>query len=120
MKFIKTYTIKFLSILLLICLFCACTPNDNTDIIPPQNNTNQGTNENIKPISGGTLNIPINKNLYTLHPLYIKEAQTIEVFSIIFETLFTFDENFEPVNSLAQSYKFSEDENVLTIELHVE
>ena len=117
MKFIKTYTIKLLAILLLICLFCACTPNDNTDIIPPQNNTNQGTNENIKPISGGTLNIPINKNLYTLHPLYIKEAQTIEIFSIIFETLFTFDENFEPVNSLAQSYKFSEDENILTIEL---
>lgn len=116
MKFIKTYIIKLLAILLLLCLFCACS-NKNNDIILPQNNTNQNTSENIKPISGGTLNIPINKNLYTLHPLYIKEAQTIEVFSIIFETLFTFDENFEPIASLAQSYKFSETENVLTIEL---
>lgn len=117
MKFIKLFTTKLLAVLLLVCLFCACSPNDDTDIIPPQNNQNVNKNENVKAVAGGTLNIPINKNVYSFHPLYIKEAQTIEVFSIIFETLFTFDENFEPIASLAQSWKFSETENVLTIEM---
>ncbi len=117
MKFIKTYTTKFLAILLLACIFCACSPKDDDSVIPPQNQTSQNTSENKKAVSGGTLNIPINKNLYTLHPLYIKEAHTFNVFSIIFETLFSFDENFEPTLTLAQSYKFSENENILTIEL---
>ncbi len=117
MKFIKTYTTKFLALLLLLCVFCACSPNNDTDIIPPQNQTNQNSSETVKAVAGGTLNIPINKNLYTLHPLYIKEAQTLNIFSIIFETLFSFDENFEPTATLAQSWKFSENENVLTIEM---
>lgn len=117
MKFIKTFINRIIAILLLLCVFCACTPNDDTEIIPPQNQTNQTTNETKKATAGGTLNIPINKNLYTLHPLYIKEAQTLNVFSILFETLFVFDQNLEPSAYLAQSWKFSETENALIIEI---
>ncbi len=96
------------SVLLCVLVFCACAPSESdTPILPPVDNSNsQGTVKT--PLNGGTLRIPMNANPYSMHPLFVREMQMRNIFSMIFEPLIEFNDVMEPTACLAESWKYDE------------
>ncbi len=115
MKFIKTFILNSAALLLCLTLLSGCAEKENggTVIIPAQN-SETAKNEIIP---GGTVRVPIIGNPASLHPLFVKEAQTRNVFSMIFEKLISFDDNMEPASCLAESWKYNEDDGTWVIKL---
>lgn len=117
MTYIKKYISKVFALFLCVACFCGCKEEiPDTPIINPGN---IGTSENVKEeiISGGMIRIPMNKNPYSLHPLYVKEMQMRNLYSMIFEPLVDFNEAMEPVQCIAESWKYDENSNTWTIQL---
>ncbi|MBO5909772.1 MAG: hypothetical protein J6Q67_08550 [Clostridia bacterium] len=52
-----------------------------------------------------------------MHPLYVREMQMRNVYSIIFEPIVSFNEGMEPVQCIAESWKYDEEANLWTIQL---
>lgn len=114
---IKRFIINVIAVVLCIFCFCACEePVSDTPIIIPGDAGNvEQPKEEI--LSGGALRIPMNKAPYSMHPLYVREMQMRNVYSIIFEPLVSFNEVMEPVQCIAESWKYDEASNVWTIQL---
>lgn len=114
-SFIKT----LISSLLIICvvLLCACQEEqpDSPIVIPGDAGVTESQTEEIVP--GGTLHIPMTKAPYSMHPLYVREMQMRNVYSMIFEPLVELNEAIEPTQCIAESWKYSESENIWTIQL---
>ncbi|MBP5661661.1 MAG: hypothetical protein J6X30_00725 [Clostridia bacterium] len=103
MNSIRSFTHKALCVLLLFSCLTACRTTPEAPItIPSVNDTAQTTRT---ALTGGTLRVPINADPYSLHPLYVRELQTRNVFSMIFEPLLAFQDNGEPAPCLAESWK---------------
>ncbi len=115
---IKTFTVKLLAFTLVLILFCACRPEENKEevILPPETQT-QIQGEKLEIAQGGTLRIPMTKNPYSMHPLYLQEAQMRNIYSMIFEPLVKFNENMEPSPCIAENWKYDESKNVWTVQL---
>lgn len=116
---IKTFTVKFLAITLILVLFCACSDKkgDDDDVILPSENQNQSQNEKTEIIQGGTMRIPMTLSPYSMHPLYLQEAQMRNIYSMIFEPLIKFNEAMEPSPCIAESWKYDQSKNIWTIQL---
>lgn len=117
MKSIKSSILK-LTALFLTLLLCACArqPEVEAPISPPGDaGVPQPSPQEALP--GGELKIPMTRTPATLHPLYLKEAQMRNVYSMIFEPLLEFDENMEPAACLAQSWRYDAAQNVWIFEL---
>lgn len=116
---ITSFIKKIISSLLIICavFLCACQEEkpDSPIIIPG----NAGNTENKKEeiIPGGTLRIPMTKTPYSMHPLFVREMQMRNVYSMIFEPLVDFNEAVEPIPCIAESWKYVESENIWTFQL---
>lgn len=117
LNFIKKFTFKLSAILLVIVLFCACKSNKPEDVILQPGDT--GTNETVQKeiVSGGTMRIPMTANPYSMHPLYLQEAQMRNIYSMVFEPLIKFNELMEPAPCLAESWKYDEAGNIWTVQL---
>ncbi len=115
MKFIRKFILNLISALMCIALFTCCGDYSQTPptVTPPSSKTE--TEE--KPVQGGTLRVPMNTSPATLHPLYVRQAQTSNLFSMIFEPLIAFDSNMEPTSCLAESWKYNEESNVWEFKL---
>ncbi len=117
MSFIKRFiSSSLVFILCLICL-CACKEevSDEPIIIPGDAGNVEQPEVEILP--GGTIRIPMTKSPYSMHPLYVKEMQMRNVYSMIFEPLVSFNELMEPVQCIAESWKYDENLNVWNIQL---
>ena len=119
LNFIKTFTVKLLALTLVLILFCACSQkkSDDGDIILPSENQGQSQNEKMEIVQGGTLRVPMTLSPYSMHPLYLQEAQMRNIYSMIFEPLIKFNEAMEPSPCIAESWKYDESNNVWTIQL---
>ena len=117
-KFIKKSTVKLCAILLILILFCACTPEKQDDDIISPNVDNSSTQTQQKEILyGGTMRIPMVMNPYSMHPLFLQEAQMQNIYSMIFEPLVKFNEAMEPSPCIAESWKYDQASNVWVIQL---
>ncbi len=116
MKYIKSFTLKIFCLILILSCCCSCKKNDeDTPIKPIQNNNSQTSQETA--VQGGSLKIPMPETVQTTHPLYIKENQLINIYSMIFEPLISFSESFEPAVSLAQNWKYDEQSQCWIIQM---
>lgn len=117
MTFIKKSIVSFLAIVMVITCFCACEeePNESPIIIPGAAGNVEQPKEEIQP--GGTLRIPMAKTPYSMHPLYVREMQMRNLYSVIFEPIVSFNEVMEPVQCIAESWKYDEEANLWTIQL---
>ena len=117
MKFIKSSMLK-LTALLLLFLLCGCSSGQEEEMpISPPGDAGVTQEQQPEALSGGTLRIPMTLSPATMHPLYLKEAQMRNVYSMIFEPLIEFDENMEPVACLAQSWTYDAAQNIWTFEI---
>lgn len=114
-KFMKRCISSLLVILLL--LFTACSEKPDGEIVLKPGDYGTGDTAETEIISGGTLRIPMNLSPKTMHPLFIKEAQMREVYSMIFEPLVSFNTVFEPASSIAESWKYDEQSGTWIIQL---
>ena len=119
LNFIKTFTVKLLALTLVVVLFCSCThkKEDDGEIILPTDNTGQNQSEKSEIVQGGTMRIPMTLSPYSMHPLYLQEAQMRNIYSMIFEPLIKFNEAMEPSPCIAESWKYDESKNIWTIQL---
>lgn len=117
MRSIKSCILK-LTALLLTLLLCACSPQEEPEApISPPGDAGATQTQPQEALSGGTLRIPMTRSPATMHPLYLKEAQMRNVYSMIFEPLIEFDENMEPSACLAQSWSYDAAQNLWVFEL---
>ena len=116
---IKIFTVKFLALTLILVLFCACSDKkgDDGDVILPSENQNQSQNEKTEIVQGGTMRVPMTLSPYSMHPLYLQEAQMRNIYSMIFEPLIKFNEAMEPSPCIAESWKYDQSKNIWTIQL---
>lgn len=78
----------------------------------PQSQLKQ--DQEIKPTEGGTLDL-VMRIPKTLNPLINEDYTVDNILKLIFEPLFTLDENLKPIPNLANSYSISEDGKKITI-----
>lgn len=105
-------------VLAVLTLFCGCgkPPEDDPGIvIPPINPVATPEADVIR--NGGTLKIPVNRTPATLHPLFVREAMTRNLYSMIFEPLISLDANREPVACLAQNWTYAEEKQQWELEM---
>jgi len=116
-KSIKKFTLKTGAFILVFTLFCACAPEKQEEVIlpPVSDPLNQTTQK--EAFFGGTMRIPMTKDPYSMHPLYLQEAQMRNIYSMIFEPLIKFNELMEPLPCIAESWKYDESKNIWTIQL---
>lgn len=119
MRNIKRFYRSLACMLLLAAALCGCSPRDLlTEATPTFQGTGQVT---LRPSAtaqrGGVLRIPMPLQPKTLHPLFIAESQMSNVYSMIFESLITFNERMEPTAQLAAGWEYSEAEGVFIIRL---
>ena len=93
--------------LLIVCIFvfCACTQKEEDPIIMPGTDNSQ-SNSSSEALQGGTLRIPMNSTVQTMHPLFVKQMQMRNVFSMIFEPLIELNDLSEPSACIAESWKY--------------
>lgn len=117
MTCIKKFISNFLIVVLCLTLFCACEEEvpDSPIIIPGDAGNVETAKDEVIP--GGAIRIPMTKSPYTMHPLYVKEMQMRNVYSMIFEPLVEFNELMEPTPCIAESWKYDENTNVWNIQL---
>ncbi len=116
-NFIKKSTLKVCAILLILVLFCSCKSEESDDVILPPGDANTGETAQKEILPGGTMRIPMVSNPYSLHPLYLQEAQMRNIYSMIFEPLIKFNDLMEPAPCIAESWKYDEASNLWTIQL---
>ena len=114
---IKTLISSLLLIVLCVTCLCGCKEEvpDTPIIIPGEVGNSENKKEEIIP--GGTLRIPMTKTPYSMHPLYVKEMQMRNIYSMIFEPLVELNEAIEPTQCIAESWKYDEAQNIWTIQL---
>jgi peptide/nickel transport system substrate-binding protein len=95
----------------------ACSLKEPEGIILSPGDYGTGETGTVEPVVGGTLRIPMNTSPYTMHPLYVKEAQMRNVYSMIFEPLVAFNDRFEPAASIAESWKYDEAQGAWVLQL---
>lgn len=115
MKFIRKFILNTVSALTCVVLFTCC--GDYSQSLPSTTPPSTTTDAEEKPVQGGTLRIPMNASPTTLHPLFVRQAQTRNLFSMIFEPLISFDSDMEPTACLAESWKYIEEDNVWEFKL---
>lgn len=120
METIRTRQSKRLLAVLLAALLlfsgCAEPPEDDPGIvIPPVNPAATPKADVIQ--NGGTLKIPVNRTPATLHPLFVREAMTRNLYSMIFEPLIALDASREPVACLAQNWTYAEEKQQWELEM---
>ncbi len=114
--FIRNFT-RVTALALTVILLCSCGDDGNGIIIPPS--SSGSTDDTQEAEAGGTLRIPMTLSPYSMHPLYIKEAQMRNIYSMIFEPLIEFDDNMEPCACIAESWKYEGDSWVIKLRSNV-
>lgn len=114
---IKNCITKFVVLLLCVMLFCACEEEkpDTPIIIPGNVNNQESVKETV--VQGGTLRIPMTASPYSMHPLFVREMQMRNVYSMIFEPLVDFSNTVEPTQCLAESWKYDQGSDTWTLQL---
>jgi peptide/nickel transport system substrate-binding protein len=70
-----------------------------------------------KPAVGGEITLRLAKDPDSLNPILSSSAYGSSVYSLVYASLFDYNEKWEPTPSLADTWKFSEDGLTLTINL---
>jgi len=70
-----------------------------------------------KPARGGQVVLPIDKEPDSFNPILYSTAYGAEVIQHVYETLFDFNDNWEPTPSLAESWSWSDDKLTFTVKL---
>ncbi len=116
MKYIQSFirnAVRITALMLAVVLLCSCASDEGGIISPPS--TSDSTENTEEATAGGTLRIPMTLSPYSMHPLYIKELQMRNVYSMIFEPLIEFDERMEPCACIAESWKYDNGSWVLKL-----
>jgi peptide/nickel transport system substrate-binding protein len=100
--------------LLLVSLLAACAP-----VAAPSSGADTGAQaeQTEGPRRGGTLNVGLMQGLQTLDPQSTTAHPTPHVALTIWEGLFAYGQNFEPVPELAESWLSSDDQMTWTFKL---
>src|SRR5437016_2504976 len=69
------------------------------------------------PVSGGTLIMAQNQDIRGFDPHTLPDFATVRMLGLIYETLVTVDQNLKVGPGLAESWKFSDDGMMLTLNL---
>ncbi len=105
-----------LLILLIFIFLTGCTSSIDTSF-----STALEDNDTIdkEPTEGGSITLSM-RAPKTLNPLLNEDYTVDNILKLIFEPLFTIDENFNPIPNLASSYSLSEDGLTLTINMRTD
>lgn len=110
----KNFKLIFLLVFTAFFLFGCRLDDKNTNNSLEQIKLEQ---ENLKPKEGGKISISIVK-FKTLNPILNKEKSVDEALKLVYDSLFTLDENYNVVPKLAKSYNFTDDGSILNITLN--
>lgn len=109
--------------LLLICimLFSGCAQEGEVEPTPGPTATQQPKPLNPTPtpapVKGGELNIPMPARPQSYHPLFLKESEMSNVYSLIFEPLIALNEKRDAVQCLAENWEYDQEQNVYKIRI---
>ncbi len=96
----------------------ACGPKQATTDKPAETPADKpAASAEKKPARGGQVVIPLDKEPDSFNPILYSTAFGAEVIQHISETLFDFNDNWEPTPSLAESWKWSDDKLTFTVNL---
>ncbi len=96
----KRYIALFLTAILILTLFSGCTSSDN------QNNSTTTTGIAVKEADNSTFKLSYTQS-DSLDPFKAKTQNNQVLASLVFESLFDLDENFEPSANIATGYAFT-------------
>lgn len=93
-------------------------PSPQVEIQPPDKEVEREeiSSQPMLPKEGGQLRIPLLKP-HVINPLFSKSKDFINFAGLIYEGLFTFGENLEPVPTLAESWEVSDEGKLWQIQL---
>jgi len=111
----KSFILKVLASVMAVLALSGCAAEENTDILPVINSSEVTKSNEITP--GGELRIPMNSSPQSMHPLFVKELQMRNIYSMIFEPLVALDEGSEPISSIAESWSLEKETNTWTLRL---
>lgn len=107
---------KILATLCILLIFISITGCDgNIQDAQESFETNHEVTDEYEPEYGGEMVLPVTK-INSLNPLIVTNRSYYYFSKLIFESLFEYDENFNIVNHLAESYSFK-DNNTISIKL---
>lgn len=69
------------------------------------------------PQSGGEITIPMPAEPYTTHPLFIRQTEMSNIYSMLFEPLIAIDEKMLPAVSIANSWEFDTESDSVIVRL---
>jgi len=114
----KKLTMIFMA-LLLITVLVACdeeVPEEESETGELEEEENL---EDLKADYGGTLRLAI-PNVIEGNPIYENPEELMHIQELIFESLVTFNEDLSIIGEIAENWSFSEDGQVVELELHPE
>ncbi len=103
--------------LLLITFLVAC--DEETPEEEPENGEMEEETGDLEANYGGTLRLAVPEVTHG-NPIYENPEEMIHIQKLIFESLLTFDEDLSIIGEIAEEWSFSEDGQVVELELHPE
>lgn len=110
----RKFALTFALLVLASLIMTACGPKSQPNQPAPGTQGNQPATAG-KPAVGGETTLRLAKDPDSLNPIISSSAYGSEVYSLVFDGLFDFNEKWEPVPHVAESYKVSEDGLTWTI-----
>ncbi len=112
-------SIKFISLLILLTvLISGCYQGAmHRPSVMPSVSATVYPGVSSSPVSGGEITIAMPNQPYTTHPLFIKEVEMSDIYSMIFEPLITLDDHMLPAVSIANGWEINAENGTVTVHL---
>lgn len=115
MAFITGFMRKRVPLALLLAVFLtACSANPSASVTPgaTPSQVSLATSTPL-PQRGGTLRVPLPASPATWHPLFLQENGMVSFYSLLFEPLIALDSTRSPAASVADSWAFNQQGNLV-------
>ncbi|HWI62928.1 MAG TPA: ABC transporter substrate-binding protein [Symbiobacteriaceae bacterium] len=111
----RKFSVAVAAMALAASLLTACGPKAQPN--QPAPGTNTGTPAATKPAVGGEVTLRLAKDPDSMNPILSSSAYGSKVYSLVYASLFDFNEKWEPTPYVADSWTYADNNTTLTIKL---
>ena len=103
---------RILALLFILCFASGCY--QGAEVLPSAtpNGTVLSPGQTPTPLQGGEITIAMPQEPYTTHPLFLKEVEMSDIYSMVFDPLVALDAQMLPVASIANGWEADENGEV--------